>query len=80
VIGGQQFSWSAGDVFVVPSWLPLDHQADREADLFAVSDLPVLEKLGLARSQTLPQRQAVTGEWHPGRPAGGSAVAGGRVS
>ena len=38
-----------GDVFVVPSWAGLSIQAPDGADLFAFSDAPVIEKLGLDR-------------------------------
>jgi gentisate 1,2-dioxygenase len=51
VIDGHRFHWAAGDMFVTPSWAALDHEADADADLFLVSDRPVLEALGLAREE-----------------------------
>ena len=57
VIGGRRFSLGAGDLFVVPSWAPFDLRADETATLFSVSDAPVLEALGLARTETLPGGQ-----------------------
>ncbi len=50
-IGDQLFEWQAHDIFVVPSWAPVSHQAAREAVLFSYSDRPVQEKLGLWREQ-----------------------------
>ena len=51
VIDGRRFDWTAGDMFVTPSWAAVDHQAADDADLFVVSDWPALEALGLARSE-----------------------------
>jgi gentisate 1,2-dioxygenase len=61
VIAGRQFDWSRGDVFVVPSWAPVEHEASEPADLFAVSDRPVLEALHLFRSEQLDAPQEITG-------------------
>ena len=60
-IGGQRFEWAPGDVFVTPSWAPVDHQADEPADLFAISDRPVLQALHLYREETLPAAQPIAG-------------------
>jgi gentisate 1,2-dioxygenase len=58
VIDGRRFRWTAGDMFVAPSWAAIDHEANDDADLFLLSDGPVLEALGLARTQKT-QRQEV---------------------
>lgn len=50
-IGDQQFDWRKSDVFVVPSWCPVSHQADSEAVLFSFSDRPVQKALGLWRER-----------------------------
>jgi gentisate 1,2-dioxygenase len=63
VIDGQRFSWRPGDMFVVPSWSAVEHIAT-QADLFVLSDEPVLRALGIARRQVLPGPQQVTGEFH----------------
>jgi gentisate 1,2-dioxygenase len=65
VIGGQRFDWGPGDMFVVPSWVPVEHAAQEQADLFVVSDEPVFRALGIARSQTLTEPQQVTGTFTP---------------
>ena len=41
--------WGPRDVFVVPSWVPVRHEAAEEAVLFSFSDRPVQEALGLWR-------------------------------
>lgn len=63
VIGGQLFEWSPGDVFVTPSWAAVDHEADETADLFAVSDRPVLQALHLYREDMLPRPQEIVGRF-----------------
>jgi gentisate 1,2-dioxygenase len=50
-VGGEVFHWRPHDIFVVPSWVPVSHQAEAEAVLFSYSDRPVQEKLGLWREQ-----------------------------
>ena len=37
------------DIFVVPSWKPVTHEADEETVLFSFSDRPVQEKIGVWR-------------------------------
>jgi gentisate 1,2-dioxygenase len=51
VIDGRRFRWAAGDIFVTPSWAPVDHEAADDADLFLLSDAPALAALGLARTE-----------------------------
>ncbi len=63
VIGGELFAWGPGDVFVVPSWAAVDHETDETADLFAVSDRPVLEALHLYREEELPAPQEIVGRF-----------------
>jgi gentisate 1,2-dioxygenase len=50
-VGGEVFRWQQHDIFVVPSWVAVSHQAEAEAVLFSYSDRPVQEKLGLWREQ-----------------------------
>jgi gentisate 1,2-dioxygenase len=47
VINGQRFEWSTGDMFVIPSWAAVDHQASEPADLFVITDRPILEAFRL---------------------------------
>jgi gentisate 1,2-dioxygenase len=49
-------------MFVTPSWAAVDHQADDDADLFLLSDRPVLEALGLARTELASTEEASTEE------------------
>jgi gentisate 1,2-dioxygenase len=50
-IGDQVFSWGSRDIFVVPSWTPVSHQASEQAILFSASDRPVQQALNLWREQ-----------------------------
>ncbi len=50
-VGDRTFDWEPHDIFVVPSWMPVSHEAASEAVLFSYSDRPVQEKLGLWREQ-----------------------------
>jgi gentisate 1,2-dioxygenase len=65
VIGGTEFTWGTGDVFVVPSWVPVEHQAEETADLFVAGNRAVLEALHLYHEEELPEPQAVTGTFQP---------------
>jgi gentisate 1,2-dioxygenase len=50
-IGDRVYEWEPKDVFVVPSWCPVVHEADAEAVLFSYSDRPVQKALGFWREQ-----------------------------
>src|SRR5215471_11282906 len=42
VIGSARFSWKPGDTLAAPSWCTISHQATSDAELFAMSDEPLL--------------------------------------
>ena len=65
VINGVRFEWGPGDIFVTPSWASVDHEAFEKADLFAISDRPVLQVLYLYREEELAERQEITGAFVP---------------
>ncbi len=48
-VGDRVLDWGPRDVFVVPSWRWVVHEADEEAVLFSYSDRPIQEKLDLFR-------------------------------
>jgi gentisate 1,2-dioxygenase len=48
-IGDEIFEWGPRDIFVVPSWRFVIHEADEEAVLFSYSDRPIQQKLDLWR-------------------------------
>ena len=48
-IGEQTFEWGPRDLFVVPSWHWVTHEADADSVLFSFSDRPVQQKLDLFR-------------------------------
>jgi gentisate 1,2-dioxygenase len=52
-IGGKTFEWREHDVFVVPSWCPVAHEAETECVLFSFSDRTAQKALGLWREELL---------------------------
>ena len=54
VAGGTRLDWAQGDMFVIPSWVPAAHWTETGADLFELSDAPVLRALGLYREEAVP--------------------------
>jgi gentisate 1,2-dioxygenase len=48
-IGDQTFSWAPHDIFMVPSWVQVTHEAQAESVLFSYSDRPIQKALGLWR-------------------------------
>jgi gentisate 1,2-dioxygenase len=50
-VGSTSLSWQAHDIFVVPSWNPVKHDAMEDVVLFSFSDRPVQKALGLWREQ-----------------------------
>jgi gentisate 1,2-dioxygenase len=69
VLEGQRFEWQHGDTFCVPAWCWSEHAADGEdAILFAASDEPAVQSLGLYREQTQSGHQSVTGTFDGRRP------------
>jgi gentisate 1,2-dioxygenase len=52
-VGDVTFEWTERDIFVVPSWYTVSHEADKEAVLFSFSDRPVHKALGILREERL---------------------------
>ena len=50
-VGGATLRWGPRDIFVVPSWASVSHEADTEAVLFSMSDRPAQQALGFWREQ-----------------------------
>jgi gentisate 1,2-dioxygenase len=65
VIDGMAFDWGPGDVFVVPSWAAVDHEATEQADHFVISDRPVLEAFRLYKLEVVEGGQEITGVFEP---------------
>ncbi|MFK0113259.1 cupin domain-containing protein [Streptomyces sp. NPDC091217] len=65
IIGGTEFHWGPGDVFVVPSWVAVEHEAAEEADIFIGSSRATLEALHLYREEQLTAQQEVVGQFQP---------------
>jgi gentisate 1,2-dioxygenase len=51
MIAGQRFEWGPQDIFVVPSWQWVEHEAAEESTLFSISDRAAQEKLDFFREQ-----------------------------
>jgi gentisate 1,2-dioxygenase len=53
IVGGVRFDWQRSDTFCVPNWCWHEHAAgsDGDAVLFAASDAPILQALGVYREQ-----------------------------
>jgi len=51
-IGDRTYTWNKRDIFVVPSWHPVSHNAGEESVLFSFSDRPAQKALGLWREET----------------------------
>jgi len=51
VDGGTAMAWSKGDIFVIPPWHRYRHKSEQGGVLFAASDRPAQEKLGLWREE-----------------------------
>ncbi len=63
VVDGAEFGWGPGDTLALPSWCAVRHEAAEPADLFVVSDAPVLEALRLDRTELVKEPQQVTDTW-----------------
>jgi gentisate 1,2-dioxygenase len=51
VVGDQTFEWQERDIFVVPSWVDVQHFPRTESVLFSYSDRAIQEKLGIWRER-----------------------------
>ena len=59
---GIRYELGRGDMLAVPSWAAFDVEAIEPTTFFTISDAPVLEALGLTRSEVLPLHQDVTSD------------------
>ena len=55
-IGERTFDWGLHDIFVVPSWRPVSHEAQDESVLFSFSDRAAQKALGVWREEILTKR------------------------
>ncbi|MEK9659322.1 MAG: cupin domain-containing protein [Chloroflexota bacterium] len=65
IVDGKELAWSKGDTFTLPSWTWHEHgngSSTDDAVLFSVSDLPLLEAVGLFREEE-GNPQQVTGSF-----------------
>jgi gentisate 1,2-dioxygenase len=52
VLNGETRKLSKGDMFVVPSWISWQLQAETQFDIFRFSDAPIMERLNFMRRKT----------------------------
>lgn len=57
-VGDICIDWQAKDIFVVPSWAQVVHEAAEDAVLFSFSDRIAQQKLGLWREQRGPEQES----------------------
>jgi gentisate 1,2-dioxygenase len=50
-IGSSLLAWKEHDIFVVPSWCPVSHEAEGDAVLFSFSDRPAQKAFGFWREE-----------------------------
>lgn len=50
-VGDETFDWGPRDIFVVPSWCKVTHEAPEDAVLFSFSDRPVQKAIGVWREE-----------------------------
>ena len=50
-VGETAYDWRPRDIFVVPSWTAVSHDAQGDAVLFSLSDRPAQQALGFWREQ-----------------------------
>lgn len=58
-VGGLEFEWERGDMFVIPSWNAHHHSAHQDAILLRVSDEPVMRRFDWYREESLAPPQDV---------------------
>jgi len=56
IIDDETFTAQPGDILAVPTWTTWSIEADEQIDLFSTSDAPVLDALGLFRTELVPVR------------------------
>ena len=53
IIGGKHFEWKRGDTFAAPGWHAISHRATSDAQLFEMSDEPLLRFSNYYRFEAL---------------------------
>ena len=54
-VGNHTFEWNVHDIFVVPSWCAVSHEADEQSVLFSFSDRPAQQAMKLWREESEPK-------------------------
>ncbi len=51
IVGDQTFAWNRGDTIAVPTWIWYEHKAEDDAQLFCLSDEPVMKMCNYFRHE-----------------------------
>ena len=51
VVGGETFAWQRGDSIAVPGWVWYEHKAEADAQLFCLSDEPLMRFCGYLKHE-----------------------------
>lgn len=51
-VGDELIEWTRGDVFTLPHWTWVSHQADRQSRLFMMTDRELLHRIGYLREES----------------------------
>ena len=43
LVDGEKIEWGFGDIFIVPTWRWIEHHVERDAQIFSMSDEPLLQ-------------------------------------
>jgi gentisate 1,2-dioxygenase len=52
-VGDKTFDWRRGDTIAVPTWTAYEHRADEDAQLFWMSDEPLMRMCNYWRHETV---------------------------
>lgn len=66
IINGKRFDWKQGDYFVVPNFAWYEHYATKDAYLFSVNDIPIMNRFELEQVQAYDKNngyQEITSEF-----------------
>ncbi len=61
-VGDEKIAWTRGDIFTLPHWQWVSHQARQQARLFMMTDRELLDKIGYLREETNSSDSNTQGE------------------
>ncbi len=61
-VGDEKIAWTRGDIFTLPHWQWVSHEARQPARLFLMTDRELLAKIGYLREETNSSDSNTQGE------------------